>query len=253
MSMNNSKYVVGLSVGMVLFGLLPSTSSQAAIAFDRTRVIFNGGNKSETLSITNQNNKKPYLAQAWVESVDGKKITSPLLALPPLQRVEPGARSQIKVQATPEAGTLPQDRESLFYFNVREIPPKSDKPNTLQLALQTRVKMFYRPASLSIQPGMDEVFQKQITLQKQGDKYLINNPTGYFVTIIGAKATEEGALPSNFKPVMIQPKDSAEMNISASALGAHPHLTFINDYGGRPQLVFNCSGSRCTVASVLKG
>ncbi len=47
---------------------------------------------------------------------------------------------------------LPQDRESLFYFNLREIPPRSDKPNSLQLALQTRIKFFYRPQSLVVEP-----------------------------------------------------------------------------------------------------
>ncbi|WP_223346554.1 fimbria/pilus periplasmic chaperone, partial [Escherichia coli] len=40
------------------------------------------------------------------------------------------------------------DRESLFYYNVREIPPKSGKANTLQIALQTRIKLFWRPKAL---------------------------------------------------------------------------------------------------------
>ncbi|MGT9169473.1 fimbria/pilus periplasmic chaperone, partial [Escherichia coli] len=39
-------------------------------------------------------------------------------------------------------------RESLFYYNVREIPPKSGKANTLQIALQTRIKLFWRPKAL---------------------------------------------------------------------------------------------------------
>ncbi|MBP0644981.1 fimbria/pilus periplasmic chaperone, partial [Mycobacterium tuberculosis] len=84
------------------------------------------------------------LAQAWIEDPEGNKIESPLTALPPLQRVEPGAKSQIKIQVT--GGTIPlaQDKEALYYFNLREIPPKSNKPNTLQIALQTRVKLFYR-------------------------------------------------------------------------------------------------------------
>lgn len=82
------------------------------------------------------------------------------MALPPLQRVEPGAKGQVKIQTTGSLAGLPQDRESLFYFNVREIPPKSSKPNTLQLALQTRVKMFYRPETLEIKQGDDNEAQK---------------------------------------------------------------------------------------------
>jgi P pilus assembly chaperone PapD len=48
----------------------------------------------------------------------------------------------VKVQALPAAKSLPQDRETVYYFNLREIPPRSDKANTLQIALQTRIKLF---------------------------------------------------------------------------------------------------------------
>ncbi len=78
------------------------------------------------------------------------KITSPLIVLPPVQRLEPGKSSQMKIEALPDV-KLPQDRESLFYFNMREIPPKSDKPNTLQIALQTKIKLFYRPEAIAPQ------------------------------------------------------------------------------------------------------
>ncbi|MEZ2578498.1 molecular chaperone, partial [Buttiauxella ferragutiae] len=31
-----------------------------------------------------------------------------------------------------------------------------------------------------------------------------------------------------------------------------PYLAYINDYGGRPALKFQCSGSRCTAAPEKK-
>jgi P pilus assembly chaperone PapD len=128
-----------LSVAGLLTTTLLSGQAQAAIALDRTRVILNGGDNSASMSITNKNTQLPYLAQGWLENEQGEKINSPLIVLPPVQRVEPGAQSQVKVQALPAAKALPQDRESLFYFNLREIPPKSNKANTLQIALQTRI------------------------------------------------------------------------------------------------------------------
>ncbi|MDN8683057.1 fimbria/pilus periplasmic chaperone, partial [Staphylococcus aureus] len=79
--------------------------------------------------------------QGWMEDVNGQKVESPLIVLPPIQRIEPGDKSQIKIQALPDIAKLPQDRESVFYFNLREIPPRSDKPNVLQIALQTRIKL----------------------------------------------------------------------------------------------------------------
>lgn len=39
-----------------------------------------------------------------------------------MQRVEPGVKNQIKIIKTEGINQLPQDRESLFYLNVREIP-----------------------------------------------------------------------------------------------------------------------------------
>lgn len=113
-----------------LSGMLISQAANAAVALDRTRVVFDGSKNSMSVNIRNDNTKLPYLAQAWVEDASGHKIRSPLMALPPLQRLEPGSKSLVKIQLAPTAKTsLPQDRETLFYFNLREIPPKSDKPN----------------------------------------------------------------------------------------------------------------------------
>lgn len=228
--------------------MLIAGQAHAAIALDRTRVIFDGGSKSMSLQISNDNKELPYLAQGWIEDAAGKKLESPLLVLPPLQRVEPGAKSQMKIQATPATTLLPQDRESLFYFNLREIPPKSDKPNTLQIALQTRVKLFYRPASLMVtQNDYAKPWQTKVTLTLVGDKYQVNNPTPYYVTLSSVSTTLEGKEIPSFKPLMINPKSSAALNLSARSLGNNPVITYINDFGGHPALVFQCAGSTCTV------
>ncbi|MFI8416761.1 fimbria/pilus periplasmic chaperone [Serratia sp. NPDC078593] len=220
----------------------------AAISLDRTRVVFDGGQNSVSLNVSNQNKQLPYLAQGWVEDESGKKITSPLVVLPPVQRIEAGQPSQVKIQALPEAKKLPQDRETLFYFNLREIPPKSDKPNTLQLALQTRVKLFYRPQALQQEVGaIAQPWQEQLILIKQGDKYQVNNPTPYYITLVDASNKKDGKGASGFEPVMVAPKSQANLSVSASALGKTPVLTYINDYGGRPQLTFNCADNRCQV------
>ncbi|HEI9835836.1 TPA: fimbria/pilus periplasmic chaperone [Serratia marcescens] len=223
-----------------------SMSSQAAIALDRTRVIFDGSVQSVSLSVSNQNKQLPYLAQGWLEDAQGNKIQSPLAVLPPVQRIEPGKPSQVKIQALPAAKMLPQDRETLYYFNLREIPPKSNKPNSLQIALQTRIKLFYRPAAIAPERNAAP-WQELLTLTRQGDKYIVNNPTPYYVTLIDAATRKgvEGA--KGFEPFMVPPKGSAPLTVSAASVGGSPVLTYINDYGGRPQLSFSCSGSSCKV------
>ncbi|MGP0882527.1 MULTISPECIES: fimbria/pilus periplasmic chaperone [Serratia] len=247
-----TKHAVTLIAGG-LAGLLVAQQASAAIALDRTRVIFNGGDKSVSMSISNENKQLPYLAQGWIEDADGKKISSPLTVLPPVQRLEPGAKSQVKVQGLPAANTLPQDRETLFYFNLREIPPKSDKPNTLQLALQTRIKLFYRPKAIAVtNPESVAPWQEKLTLTKQGDGYQVNNPTPYYVTLVDASSKKGGASAPGFEPLMVPPKGSAPLKVSASALGSAPVLTYVNDYGGRPQLTFSCNGASCQAVAGSK-
>jgi chaperone protein EcpD len=48
---------------------------------------------------------------------------------------------------------VPQDRESVFWLNVLEIPPKPvGKANHIQLTVRSRLKLFYRPAGLAGSP-----------------------------------------------------------------------------------------------------
>ncbi|ECA1878493.1 hypothetical protein EJI20_19885 [Salmonella enterica subsp. enterica serovar Napoli] len=217
------------------------STAHAAVSLDRTRAVFNGDNKSISLNISNENKQIPYLAQAWLEDASEKKITTgPLVVTPPVQRLEPGTKSMVRVMAAPGAASLPQDRESLFYFNLREIPPKSDKPNVLQIALQTRIKLFYRPEGIVQAPGA--VWQDKLVLHPQAGGYRIENPTAYYITIIGIGGTAEQAEKGKFDTVMVSPKSSVSVK---SGTWSTPYLTYINDYGGRPTLRFGCSGDRC--------
>lgn len=86
---------------IALFGGMIVQNTQAAIALDRTRVIFDGSQKSVSLNISNQNKQLPYLAQGWIEDEQGNKIQSPLTVLPPVQRIEPGKPSQVKIRGMP--------------------------------------------------------------------------------------------------------------------------------------------------------
>lgn len=218
-----------------------SYTAQAAIALDRTRAVFNGTEKSISLNISNENKNLPYLAQTWLEDEDQQKLSAgPLVVTPPVQRLEPGNKAMLRIMATPSARQLPIDRESLFYFNLREVPPRSEKPNVLQIALQTKIKLFYRPAGIVVAPG--KIWQDQLVLHVEGNGYRIENPTSYYITVIGLGATEQQSENGAFETVMIAPKSSAKVKSSTFTT---PHLTYINDYGGRPTLMFRCSGNRC--------
>lgn len=108
------------------------------------------GCTTETVAITLNNDDKttPFLAQSWVTDADGVK-TDALMALPPLQRIDAGQKSQVRItQVRGLTDKLPQDRETLFWFNVRGVPPKPGDNNVLQLAMQSQLKLFYRPKAI---------------------------------------------------------------------------------------------------------
>lgn len=230
-----------------LGSLMVNETSSAAISLDRTRVIFDGENKAVSLSINNNHKQLPYLAQGWIENEEEQKIQSPLIVLPPVQRLEPEKASQIKIESLPNIKNLPQDRESLFYFNLREIPPKSDKENILQITLQTKIKLFYRPESISPQKN-SAPWQEKMQLEKRGNFIFAKNPTPYYITIINAGA-HGNTDAKEFNPIMVSPFGESEIGISGEQLGQNPVITYINDYGGRQKLNFNCSHKVCSITT----
>ena len=240
-----------LLLALPLLLILLANQAQAAVSLDRTRVIYPGEAKSMSLTIRNNNKTLPYLAQAWLEDVNGKKINSPFTLLPPLQRLEPGMESLIKIRSLPAVSLLPQDKESLFYFNLREIPPRSDKPNVLQLALQTRIKFFYRPANLAVAPSSYKApWQEKMTLKRVSGHYQLTNPTPYYITIVAAaRTTAKGESVEGFEPVMIAPNSRVMINLGVAKLGQHPTFTYVGDYGGRHTLSYQCVES-CRLQSI---
>ena len=228
---------------LTLLTLALSHSANAAIGLDRTRVIFDGGKDATSVNITNNNTQLPYLAQGWIENEEGQKLTTPLIVLPPVQRLEPGKQSQVKVQALPAAKSLPQDRETVYYFNLREIPPRTDKANTLQIALQTRIKLFWRPKALE-KVSMKSPWQHKVTLTRSGQAFTVNNPTPYYVIISNASAQKNGNPAAGFSPLVIEPKTTVPLNVKMDSV---PVLTYVNDFGARMPLFFQCNGNSCQV------
>lgn len=233
----------GLCRTLVGITVLVSMSAYSAVTLDRTRIIFPGTEKSINVTISNDNPEEAYLAQSWIEDLQGKKLTKgAILATPPLQRIEPSSSSLVRLSTTPELSKLPQDRESVFYFNLREVPPKSSDGNTLQIALQSRVKLFYRPAS--ILPESETKWAHKVTLTKMGKGYRINNTTPFNLTVIVLGNSKAASEQNSFNVVMVPPKSTEEILSPELSI---PYLTYINDYGGKPTLTFRCQGDTCTV------
>lgn len=110
----------------------------------------------------------------------------------------------------------------------------------MQIALQTKIKLFYRPAPIAI--DSDVIWQEKVVLTKVGDGYQIHNPTPYYLTVIGISGQAKSDSANDFRPVMVPPKSTLK---AVSPVYATPYVTYINDFGGRPELKFTCNGSEC--------
>ena len=174
--------------GLPLMLLTISLGCNAAVQPDRTRIVFNANDKATSLRIENQSDKLPYLAYSWIENEKGEKSDALLVALPPIQRLEPKATSQVRVVKQASTTQLPGDRETLFFYNMREIPPAPDKSSDhaiLQVAIQSRIKLFWRPAALRKKAG--EKVELQLQVSQQGNQLTLKNPTAYYLTIVSVK------------------------------------------------------------------
>lgn len=212
----------------VAFMILPliSTSVAAAqpggITVGGTRVIFNGNKKETSLSVTNSD-ANPYLIQSWAETQAGATDKAPFIITPPLFRMEGNQQTQLRIVRT---GTLPEDRESLYWINVKSIPSGTPKEgvNTLQIAIKTRIKLIFRPQTLK---GSAGDVTEQITWHKQGNKLTVKNPTPYVMNFhrvtVGGKEVKDATY--------VLPMSSATYTLPAAASGPIS-WKLINDYGG---------------------
>ncbi|QIG04340.1 molecular chaperone [Proteus sp. ZN5] len=209
------------------FLLWSAFSFSEGIGLNKSRLIFGETDKNQTIEITNDN-KIPYLVQASILSSLDETISNKFIVTPPLFRVD--AESQYTVRIFPnDVGDLPKDKESIFYFKARAIPPStSAKENTektdLVFITAIIVKMYYRPENL---PSLDASIFKKINVINEKNIWKINNPTPYFITLVDFSVnhkTQQGS-------ILIAPFKNLEINTENKVL-TEASWRFIDDFGG---------------------
>ncbi len=236
-----------------LVALCYSSSLTAALSIDRTRMIINEGEKSASLTVRNQNNYAPYLVQSWLEDSDGNKISNPLVALPPIQRIEAGSKTAVRVQNIKSHGQLPSDRESLFYLNILEVPQKNEQGNILQMALQTRLKVIYRPEHLKLdRNALTVTGLNKLRIKKNHGEYQITNPSPYFITVVSIRNELSKGNVDKFEPFVIGPFQKILKKWEGKDIGRTMLLSIINDYGARVDISLSYDNSNYTVKEIYE-
>ncbi|MES4612604.1 MAG: fimbrial biogenesis chaperone [Ewingella sp.] len=211
------------------FLLLITTSVQAGIVIGGTRLIYEGNKKEASITVNNPD-KVPFLIQSWVDgelvSGQNKAEKAPFLATPPLFRLD--AERQNVLRVVRAGGNLPEDRESIFWMNIKSIPYAEKRENTLQIAVKTRIKLIYRPAGIETTP---EDAVKNLTWKRTGNSVQITNSSAHYFTFFNVKIN--GA---EIKDVpMVAPYSNASFTLPNNISGNTLSWQYINDYGGTSQ------------------
>jgi len=164
--------------------------AQAGIVVRGTRVIYEEA-KGETIVHLRQAGETASLVQLWLDhgddSLDAHLQPSPFVMTPSVTRMDPDSGQSIRIRRIGDG--LPQDRESLLFFNVLEIPPKPTAAieagdNFIQFTSRARMKFFYRPKGLKQDPGKVQQSLHFSLLQDEtsGLQVRVRNPSPYHAT-----------------------------------------------------------------------
>ncbi|MDO4698665.1 MAG: fimbria/pilus periplasmic chaperone [Pasteurellaceae bacterium] len=222
---------------LLYVGLLGvSMLAQANVVISGTRVVFPAEKKEISVQLKNQGDR-PALIQAWLdngdEQADPKTIKLPFIITPPVSRLDPQKQQILRVAYTGEP--LANDRETLFFFNVLDIPPKpsraelANNPNYLQFSVRSRLKFFFRPAGLPY--SVTDAYQKA-QWRVKGKTLIVQNPTPYFITYSMIEVKQNGKIAYAKNADMVAPFSSHQFELSRAVSGGEVSWSAINDYGG---------------------
>ncbi|MEY4921774.1 MAG: hypothetical protein RLY17_491 [Pseudomonadota bacterium] len=201
-----------------------SNGSYAGVVITGTRVIYDSSKKEASVSVRNPDEGTPYLIQSWVDNYATNNTQAlPFIVTPPLFRLDGKQENILRIMLI--NNTLPDDRESIFWMNIKSIPAtQKSAQNTLSLAVNSRMKLIYRPRSL-FRRASDAY--KEVTFSRVNNKLKITNPTPYFISFSRIEINHQPVKES----VMVAPFDN---KVLSQQLGASAQVSWqtINDYGG---------------------
>ncbi len=226
-------------LALALFGA--ANIAQASVVVSGTRLIYPANQHDASIQLTN-NDPKPALVQSWIDSgdihQDPSLSTAPFVVTPPITRVEAGKKQLVRLTLL-NSGAVPTDRESVYWYNMLDIPAqskdKADK-NTVQVALRTRIKVFYRPEGLKGTPADAAAgLTWQGVKTEQGYALRATNPAAYNVSMTHVKLNAAGKTYVDDVGGMVPPKSSKDFPLkglsAAPVIQSAVTYEWVNDYG----------------------
>ena len=150
--MSKSLWFAGCLGAAVLW----SSLAQAGIVIQGSRVVYPAKDREVSVKLVNIG-EQPSLVQAWVdkgnEKLTADKADGPFLITPPITRVEAKKGQTLRLVYTGDEAAS-KKQETVFWLNVLDVPPmpKDQDSNFLQVAVRSRLKIFYRPEGMPGNP-----------------------------------------------------------------------------------------------------
>ncbi|MGY3928723.1 fimbrial biogenesis chaperone [Aeromonas simiae] len=224
----------------IFISLLFSISSQASVIVNSTRVIYPAEAKFVNVQLVNRGNTT-HLVQSWIDDGNAsdtpEKIKVPFVLTPPVVKMKGGDGQALKIVGR-GVDALPKDRESVFWLNVVDIPPQPEAnsvENYLQVAIRTRIKLFFRPAGLTKSPS--EAI-KRLSLQHDGSGSCMKNDTPYYMTIVHMAPWRGGELKQPIKDnllneaLFVAPYSCLSIPAKVNQ-GSKYRISYLDDFGAR--------------------
>lgn len=186
--------LAGCALGLLLLQAFPA---HAGVIIYGTRVIYPAEQQEVIVRLENRGDR-PALVQAWLDTGNPNSTPAtaktPFTLSPPIFRIEPHQQQALRLRHTDESS--PQDRESLYWLNVLEVPPRSNdaaQNNQLELAFRSRLRVYLRPQSLPypVSSAPSKV-QWDLVPHDQGFALQATNPTPYHISLTSVELVSEG-------------------------------------------------------------
>ena len=213
--------------------------ARANVVIEGTRIIYKEGERDATVKLTNTNEQKNALVQIWLDdgnpAATPEEAVSPFIITPPLAKIPAGRNQAVRI--TFVGNKMKPDRENVFWFNMLEIPPKSNEPNVLSFAVRTRVKLFYRPKDILKTPVTHgEKTEWQWKRNGKGVQVEVFNNSPYHLSFFEISLNTNqsnvpvsgGGMVSPFERFVFDVPDLKEFPAEKITL----KLKAVNDYGG---------------------
>lgn len=232
------------SAALLLFSAYLAAADERGIYLDKTRVVLLSDTSAAPIGVINRAANRAWLIRGWVDTYQGAKDET-FLVTPTLFRLGPDSQIRLRVNAI-DTAHLPQDRESVFRLNVLSIPARdtqaqADSPDaasqvsgSLSTALNSQIKLFYRPVALNIPATIDAAYT-QLRFEKNPQGIRVVNPTPYYVTLVDISINDRRL--NITQDTMVAPLGELILAFSPAASAQRIRYSAINDYGGRAAML----------------